>query len=157
MSRKGSRHTPWVPAFKCVKKSMSGAGILPASNANSGGNAWLPASPERGRDARATRFSFFLSYALIKEMMRLVHPIAHKGKNASRPSAHKGERFSPQSYPSEQLGRLRSEPRRPRISAENNRWAHLAQFMLSAWWNASASSNQTGMQRRRFRVQRGDT
>jgi hypothetical protein len=46
-----------IPAEERVKKLMSGAGILPASDANSGGNAWLPASPERGRDARATRFS----------------------------------------------------------------------------------------------------
>jgi hypothetical protein len=40
---------------------MSGAGILPASDANGGGDARLPASPEHGRDARATRFSNFLT------------------------------------------------------------------------------------------------
>jgi hypothetical protein len=43
--------------FRACEKSTSGAGILPASDAAGGGNAWFPASPEHGRDARATRFS----------------------------------------------------------------------------------------------------
>jgi hypothetical protein len=48
---------------KSCEKLMSGAGILPASDAIGGENAWLPASPERGRDARATRFSYSLTIA----------------------------------------------------------------------------------------------
>jgi hypothetical protein len=49
------------PRFRACEKLVSGAGILPASDANSGGNAWFPASPKHGRDARATRFSNFFT------------------------------------------------------------------------------------------------
>jgi hypothetical protein len=50
-----------IPLTGACEKLMSGAGILPASDANGGGDARLPASPEHGRDARATRFSNFFT------------------------------------------------------------------------------------------------
>jgi hypothetical protein len=68
-----------IPACKRVRKLMSGAGILPVSDANCGGNAWFPASPEHGRDARATRFSNFFTSSCAGMTKGCVRPLWERG------------------------------------------------------------------------------